>query len=42
MEGDLRPLDTPASVTRRSWLDALLGMSFVAWALAVVYPSSGI
>lgn len=38
MEGDLRPLDTPASVTRRSWLDALLGTSFVAWALAVAYP----
>ena len=38
MEGDLRPLDPPASVTRRNWLDVLLGTSFVAWALAVAYP----
>jgi len=38
VERDLRPLDAPASVTRRSWLDVLLGTSFVAWALAVAYP----
>jgi Rieske Fe-S protein len=38
VEGDLRPNGAPATVTRRGWLDALLGTSFVAWALAVAYP----
>jgi cytochrome b6-f complex iron-sulfur subunit len=27
-----------AAVSRRRWIDALLGTSFVAWAAAVVYP----
>ena len=38
MEGDLHSAQGPAQATRRSVLDALLGTSFVAWALAVVYP----
>lgn len=38
MEGDLRPALGPETKTRRSLIDALLGTSFVAWALAVVYP----
>jgi len=28
----------PAPVTRRRWIDVLLGSSFVAWGGAVVYP----
>jgi cytochrome b6-f complex iron-sulfur subunit len=30
--------DPNASFSRRRWIDALLGTSFVAWAGAVVYP----
>ena len=26
------------SISRRRWIDVLLGSSFVAWAAAVVYP----
>jgi cytochrome b6-f complex iron-sulfur subunit len=28
----------PAPITRRRWIDILLGTSFTAWAAAVVYP----
>ena len=28
----------PEPLTRRRWIDVLLGSSFVAWAAAVVYP----
>jgi cytochrome b6-f complex iron-sulfur subunit len=38
VEGDLRPAQGAAPTTRRSVIDALLGTSFVAWLLAVVYP----
>jgi cytochrome b6-f complex iron-sulfur subunit len=30
--------DPNATFSRRRWIDALLGTSFAAWALAVVYP----
>jgi cytochrome b6-f complex iron-sulfur subunit len=30
--------DPHAAFSRRRWIDALLGTSFVAWAAAVVYP----
>lgn len=30
--------DPNAAFSRRRWIDALLGTSFVAWAAAVVYP----
>ena len=28
----------PAPITRRRWIDILLGTSFTAWAAAVIYP----